>query len=143
MKTLSQIKILIIQHSQYPTWLPMLMIFMFALFLSSCSDDTEILPKLNTIEASDTDITSTTAVLKGEVLSLGNMRLEEYGIELSKNQLFSPSTTKSFDTAPEVGTFQAEFTDLTPNTLYYYKAYIVVNTAQVYSQNREEFTTKQ
>jgi hypothetical protein len=143
MKTLTHIKTFIIQRSHHPARLPMMMIFMFTLILNSCSDEEEILPKLNTIAASDSDITSTTAVLKGEILSLGNMKLEEYGIELSKSQLFSPSTTKSFDTAPEVGTFQAEFTDLTPNTMYYYKAYIVVNTAQVYSKNVESFRTKQ
>jgi hypothetical protein len=143
MKTLAHKKTFIIQRSHHPKRLPMLMIFMFTLILNSCSDEEEILPKLNTIAATDSDITSTTAVLKGEILSLGNMKLEEYGIELSKSQLFSPSTTKSFDTSPEVGTFQAEFTDLTPYTMYYYKAYIVVNTAQVYSKNVESFRTKQ
>ncbi len=73
----------------------------------------------------------------------GKMKIIEYGIEISKNQLFSPSTTKGYDSAPAVGTFQVEFTDLTPNTLYYYKAYVLINTAQVYSQNVESFRTKQ
>jgi len=39
--------------------------------------------------------------------------------------------------------FQVEFTGLKPNTLYYYKAYVTINTAQVYSQNAAHFTTKQ
>ena len=143
MKTLNQINIFIIQHSQQPTWLPMLMIFVFTLFLTSCEEkDDEVLPTLNTITASDADITSTTAVLKGEVLDLGNMRILEYGIELSKTQIFSPSTKGKIDGAPAPGTFEITFTGLTPNTKYYYKAYVLINTADWYSPNVENFTTK-
>jgi len=143
MKTLNQIKVLIIRHSQHSAWLPMLMIFVFSLFLPSCEEkDEEVLPTLNTITASDSDITSTTAVLKGEVLELGNMRILEYGIELSKTQIFSPSTKGTIDGAPAPGTYEITFTGLTPNTKYYYKAYVLINTAEWYSQNYENFTTK-
>jgi hypothetical protein len=143
MKTLNQLKTFIIQHSQYPTWPPMLMIFVFTLFLTSCEEkDEEVLPTLNTITASDADITSTTALLKGEVLDLGNMRLLEYGIELSKNQIFYPSTKGTINGAPAPGTYEITFTGLTPNTKYYYKAYVLINTADYYSPNVENFTTK-
>src|SRR4030042_1031685 len=144
MKPLNQVKIFIIQHSQHPTWLPMLMIFVFTLFLTSCEEkDDEVLPTLNTITASDADITSTSAVLKGEVLDLGNMRILVYGIELSKTQIFYPSTKGTIDAAPPLGTFEITFTGLTPNTKYYYKAYALINTADWYSQNYENFTTKE
>jgi len=108
----------------------------------SCSEELSIEPKLNTIQVDDTEITSTTAVLKGEFLIIGNMKIIEYGIEISKSQLFSPSTAKSIQGAPSLGVFQVEFTGLESNTLYYYKAYALINTAQVYSQNALHFTTK-
>lgn len=109
----------------------------------SCIKELDVEPKLNTLQASDADIGSTTAVLKGEIQILGNLNIIEYGIEISKNQLFSPSTRKGYTTAPTVGIFQVDFTGLDPNTLYYYKAYVTINTAQVYSQTAAHFTTKQ
>jgi hypothetical protein len=113
------------------------------LSLTTCTEDSEILPKLNTLEVIDTDVTSTTATLKGEILSLGNMKIIEYGIEYSKSTIFSPSLTKGFATAPVTGVYQVEVTNLEPNTLYYYKAYVLINTANVYSPNYAHFTTKQ
>jgi hypothetical protein len=122
----------------------LLIVLAVTFFLSSCEEkDKEVLPTLNTIAASDADVTSTTAVLKGEVENLGNMRILEYGIELSKNQLFSPSTKEKVDGAPSLGTYEIQFTGLTPNTKYYYKAYVLINTAECYSPNVLNFTTKQ
>ncbi len=118
-------------------------IFSILFVAVSCSDDSSTPPVLNTLGASDSDITSTTAILKGEVTSLGNMHIIEYGIELSTSQLFTPSQTSSIQGAPALGEFQVQFTNLEPNTLYFYKAYALVNTANVYSQSREQFTTKQ
>ena len=127
-KVLKMIRILIISSMGY--------------VVVSCSEDSSILPVLNTLEAADSDIASTTATLKGVVVSAGNMNIVEYGIELSANQLFSPSQTSSIQGIPPTGEFQVQFTNLQPNTLYYFKAYALVNTANVYSQNREQFTTK-
>ena len=112
------------------------------LILPDCSDD-YIQPILNTLEVADTDITSTTATLKGEILMLGNMNIIEYGIEISNNMIFSPYQTKGFKTSPIKGVYQVDFTNLEPKTLYYYKAYVLINTAYVYSQNAAHFTTKQ
>jgi hypothetical protein len=109
----------------------------------SCVKEPDVEPKLNTLQASDADIGSTTAVLKGEILILGNLNIIEYGIEISKSQIFTPSTRKGYTTAPAAGIFQVDFTGLDPNTLYYYKAYVTINTAQVYSQIAAHFTTKQ
>jgi hypothetical protein len=100
------------------------------------------MPKLNTLITADTDITATTAILKGEILILGNKNIEEYGIEISKSMIFSPSQIKGYKTTPSTGVFQVEFTALDPGTVYYYKAYVLINTAQVYSENYENFTTK-
>lgn len=122
-----------------------LVVFLFLVFFSfpGCTEDYEIEPRLNTIAAADADITATSAILKGEITYIGNMKIIEYGIELSSNQLFAPSTVKSLTTpAAAAGSYQVEFTGLTPNTLYYYKAYVLINTARLYSQNVEHFTTK-
>jgi hypothetical protein len=113
------------------------------LTLTSCSDESIVLPKLNTLTAGDTDVTSTTAKLKGEVLVVGNQIIVEYGIELSKSQFFSPSSKKSISGTPPPGNFEVDFTGLDPGTLYYYKAYALINTAEVYSENVKNFTTKQ
>ncbi len=110
--------------------------------LSACTEEQQVMPKLNTIIAPDTDIATTTALLKGEVLILGNMNIIEYGIEISKSVVFSPSQTKGYATAPSTGVFEVQFTGLEPGTLYYYKAYVLINTARVYSENYEHFTTK-
>ena len=115
---------------------------LLALFTTGCAEDTVLMPILNTLKVQDTDFTATTADLKGEITSLGNQKILEYGIEISKSIVFDPSTTKSYSTPADTGIYVVKFTDLTPNTQYYYKAYVLINTAQVYSQNNEKFTTK-
>lgn len=120
-----------------------IMIFVFLTLLTSCKED-EVAkyPVLNTIQAVDADITTTTAKLKGEIQILGNQNILEYGIEISKNVSFNPSTTKGFTTPAATGQFAVDFTGLDPNTMYHYKAYTVINTAHVYSKNTLYFTTK-
>jgi len=113
------------------------------IFPESCEKDPGIEPKLNTLQTVDTDITGSTALLKGEILRLGDMNITEYGIEISESMYFSSSLAKGYSTAPAIGIFQVEFTDLKPVTTYYFKAYALINTAQVYSINYEQFTTKQ
>jgi hypothetical protein len=112
------------------------------LFFTACTEDLAIDPKFNTLPVADTDITSTTATLKAEVLIVGNKKIIEYGFELSKSMIFSPLVTKAITGIPVLGVFQVEFTGLEPNTIYYYKAYALINTARVYSLNYEHFTTK-
>ena len=110
--------------------------------LASCTEEPDILPILDTIDVVDTDITSTSALLKGEFIRVGNQRIVEYGIELSKSIIFSSSQTGSYDTPAVAGVFQVPFTGLEPNTTYYYKAYAMINTAQVYAPGYKSFTTK-
>jgi hypothetical protein len=109
--------------------------------LTGCTGEADVHPILETIEVSEGDVTATTAVLKGEFTRLGNMNIREYGIELSENMIFNPSQSKGYTTPPVPGVFQVEYTGLKPNTLYYYKAYAVINTAKVYATGYETFTT--
>jgi len=118
------------------------LIFAIPVLLISCTEDPDIDPVLNTIQVVDADITSTTAKLKGEIQIVGTKKIIEYGIELSKSQLFTSPVRKSYTTPAAVGTFEADFTGLEPNTIYYYKAYVLINTAHLYSQNALYFTTK-
>jgi hypothetical protein len=118
------------------------MVITFLMLFLACSEDPGIDPVLKTIQAADADITSTTAKLKGEIQILGNKNIIEYGIELSKSQLFTSPIRKSYTTPAVVGPFEVDFTGLDPNTLYYYRAYVVINTAHVYSQESLHFTTK-
>jgi hypothetical protein len=115
-----------------------------ALMITSCEEQVvNKEPVLKTLTAVSADITTTTAKLKGEVTSVGNMTIIEYGIELSKSQLFSSPLSQSISGAPAVGVFEVNFTGLEANTKYYYKAYALINTARVYSGTYENFTTKQ
>jgi hypothetical protein len=120
-----------------------IMISMIASVLfSACTEDVAIMPNLNTLPTVTTDIGTTTATLKAEVLVVGNQKIVEYGIEISKSLYFTPAQDKGIAGIPVKGTYQVDFTALEPNTLYYYKAYALINTAYVYSQNYLQFTTK-
>jgi hypothetical protein len=111
-------------------------------FTSSCYDEYIVNPKLNTLDVDDADITATTAKLKGEFLWVGNQKLVEYGIVVSKNNLFNPSLVFVNSAEPAAGVFEIEATGLEPGKFYYYKAFATINTAQIYSQNVKSFTTK-
>lgn len=114
-----------------------------ALMLISCEkQEVKVQPTLKTVAAADADITSTSAKLKGEVVSVGNMTITEYGIEISKSQLFTNPLSQTITGAPTVGTFEVTFTGLESNTKYYFKPYALINTARVYSDGYLNFTTK-
>lgn len=115
---------------------------MLILTFFGCDDNYQLEPVLNTFEAADSNITSTTATLYGQIQVLGTQNITEYGIELYKTIITNLVQTKSFTTTANLETFKAEFTDLQPNTLYYFWAYAKVNTANVHSQNVPHFTTK-
>ena len=117
-------------------------LFLLLAFSSCTKNELDVLPKLNTLQASDADITSTSAKLKGDVLVVGNQKITEYGIEMSKSQLCTSPLSQTISGSPGVGTFGVTFTGLAPNTKYYYKAYALINTARVYSELYQNFTTK-
>jgi hypothetical protein len=116
--------------------------FVVAFITSGCPEDAAVEPKLGTLPAVDTDITSTSVILKGEILILGNTNIIEYGIEISKSMIFTPAQRKGITTTPVKGVYQIAFTGLDPNTTYYYKAYVLINTANVYSPGYAQFKTK-
>jgi hypothetical protein len=117
--------------------------FIFICFVSACKQEVaDQLPLLNTIQAIDADFTSTTANLKGEIMILGNQDIVEYGIQISANMAFTTYTDKKIVGTPAVGPYTVSFTGLNPNTIYYYRAYAIVNTAHVYAPNPLHFTTK-
>ncbi|MGQ9620303.1 MAG: hypothetical protein ACUVTX_04880 [Bacteroidales bacterium] len=120
----------------------LLLVLLVLIFIKSCSDEPVVMPILTTLAVNPDNVTRSSAILKGRIIYLGNARIIEYGIELSKNQLFAPSDTNGIKSAPDTGIFAIEFKNLDPGTLYYFKAYVVINTAQFYSQNVERFTTK-
>jgi hypothetical protein len=119
------------------------LIFVIVMLLFGCTDDPSISPVLTTIQAADADITSTTARLKGEIQILGNQDIREYGIELSKSMIFSSPNRKTVSLPFALGQFELDFTGLDPATMYYYRAYVLINTAHIYSKNALHFTTKQ
>lgn len=125
--------------------LPAMFILSFTLFVFvffSCTDDPPQRPILITHDIVEQNITNSTAILKGELANLGTMKIEEYGIILSKNMLFDPYVTEKSSQPAALGVYQFQFTGLESNTLYYYKAYALVNTAMVFSDNLKQFTTK-
>jgi|WetSurMetagenome_2_1015567.scaffolds.fasta_scaffold544236_2 hypothetical protein len=112
-------------------------------FVCACNDTYQLEPIVATYPVADSDITSTSAELTGQILLLGTQRITEYGIELYKTSLLTnPIDNKSFNDSATLATFTAVFTGLTPGTKYYYWAYALVNTARVHSQNVPSFTTK-
>lgn len=113
-----------------------------SLIFNTCIEDPEIMPKLSILQVADIDITSTSAILRGDIQILGNRKIIEYGVEYSKNIIFSPLQRKGFTTTPVQGVYQVEVTGLDPGTLYYYRAYVLINTAYLYSQLYLHFTTK-
>jgi hypothetical protein len=121
-------------------------IFIFltvALFFAACTEEIETGPTLRTLTAVDTDITTTTAILKGEILTLGNMNIIEHGIEISKSLLFTSPIREGITVTPVTGVYPVEFTGLEPGTLYYFRAYVLINTAYLYPQGTPpNFTTK-
>jgi hypothetical protein len=113
------------------------------MLLTYCKEEAaDQLPVLNTIQAADADVTSSTADLKGEITILGNQKIVEYGIQISPSLIFSTYTDKKTSAVAAVGEFTVNFTGLNPNTIYYYRAYAIVNTAHIYAPDPLHFTTK-
>lgn len=120
-----------------------LILIILLLSVTACEKESEIKPKIANVEAEDSNINTTSALLKGEITDLGNMKIVEYGIEISESMLFTTSVSGNFTTPASKGIFQYEFTGLKPVTIYYYRAYVMVNTARLYPGGiPPHFTTK-
>lgn len=87
-----------------------------------------------------TSITSTTAVSGGNVTSDGGAEVTEYGVEWSLTSDFSSLSGYTSD-GSGLGSFVSDLTGLSPNTLYYVRAY-AVNSAGTGYGGTESFTSE-
>ena len=88
-----------------------------------------------------TNVTSTTAICGGEVISDGGFTVTTRGVCYSTTPnptVSSPHTSDGSGT----GSFVSNLTPLTPNTTYYYRAYATNANGAVYGEERN-FTTNQ
>jgi hypothetical protein len=114
----------------------------FLAVFTACNDTYEVDPIVATFPVADSNITSTSAKLTGQIQLLGTIKITEYGMELYKNTITNMVAYKGFSDTATLDTFTVVFTGLDPNTKYYYWAYALVNTTRVHSQNVPTFTTK-
>ncbi len=99
---------------------------------------------ISVLEAIDADISYTSVTLKGNIEDLGSAPIDDYGILASVNGTPEPgnSTVKSLGKPSAKGGFEAKIENLTSNTKYYFRAYVTVKGAKVYSEQTKQFTTK-
>ncbi|MGD0583453.1 MAG: hypothetical protein ABR974_10960 [Bacteroidales bacterium] len=117
-------------------------IFLSVIIMAACDDTYEQEPIVNTFQVADSNVTATSAKVKGQIQLLGTQQIIEYGIELYKGGITNLVDHKGFNNAATTDTFTVVFTGLDPSTLYYYWAYATVNTTRVHSQTVPHFTTK-
>jgi uncharacterized protein (TIGR02145 family) len=99
--------------------------------------------KIITLDAIDTLISYTTATLKGEIIDLGSQTIEDHGILVSENAIpiHTNSDIKTLGIINSKGIFQAQFTNLTFNTTYYFRSFVTVNSNISYGEIKQ-FKTK-
>lgn len=98
---------------------------------------TEILPELNTIEA--TAITSSTATSGGNITNDGGSAITSRGVCWSTSTSPSVSNSKTID-GSGTGSYNSSITGLTPGTKYYVRAYMTNNNGTYYGP-QISFTT--
>lgn len=87
----------------------------------------------NVKTAGVTQITETTALAAGNVLSDGNASVTEWGIVYSTNQ--NPTTSDNkVASSSSMGSFTCNLTKLQPNTTYYVRAYAINNKGIAYGE---------
>ncbi len=115
----------------------LLLLTALAILTVSCKKSTSV-PVLTTDNV--TEITRTTAVSGGDITDDGGASVASRGICWSTAA--EPTTTDSKATAGSgSGTFSATMTDLTPNTLYYVRAF-ATNSAGTSYGDQVSFTTE-
>ncbi|OPX84342.1 MAG: Fibronectin type III domain protein [Pelotomaculum sp. PtaB.Bin104] len=83
------------------------------------TDKVVVKPTVTTSAAGS--ITTSSALLNGNITSNGNSAVTEYGFYWGTST--NPSTKKSVGTNDQSGAFSTSLTGLNPNTTYYFKAY--------------------
>ena len=113
-------------------------IFFFVFFISSCTDEEEVIqPTLTTGEA--TSVGLTVAKIKADIPDIGSQPIEEYGIVYSSHSYPSANRESGADgeggkiilgSAPPDSTFYVELNDLKPGTQYHYTLYTLAKGSQ-------------
>jgi uncharacterized protein (TIGR02145 family) len=119
-----------------------LMIFIF-ITVTTCKKPERIV-KLTTIEATNADITSTSALLKGEITDAGSGKIEDHGFLVSENSTpgSGNATVESLGGITTKGVFSATVTGLKKNTTYYFRAFVNQDGTDIYADKICQFTTK-
>ncbi|HAQ60522.1 TPA: hypothetical protein DCR49_00725 [Candidatus Delongbacteria bacterium] len=100
------------------------------------------LPSVSTLPAEN--ISATYATLKGDVTDEGNAQVIAKGIKYSTSNGFDPETEGKLVRLLELidaGAFELFVTNLSPNTIYYYRAYCENKFGYSYADNELSFTT--
>ncbi len=113
------------------------------LLLNTCEKPERVL-KINALQSQLADITYSTAILKGEIIDIGSQPVTDHGIIVSENQLPTEENGQigSLGAASKKGSYQVTITGLTKNTKYYFRAFAATAGEITYSDNTENFTTK-
>lgn len=104
------------------------------------SNDYE-LPTLNTLEAQD--VTTTTAIAKGKLLTLGRPQYKERGFVYSISSMPTVDNTiaKVTVAVTDENEYSAKLTGLTKDETYYVRAYAINDIGTAYSTNETKFST--
>jgi len=100
--------------------------------------------EFTTLEAQASNISYTTATLKGEITDAGSKPMEDHGILVSSNPnpRVGNATVKSLGSRTTKGIFSVNVTELTTNTTYYFRSYVTIEGVDTYADKICNFKTK-
>jgi len=100
--------------------------------------------EFTTLEAQASNISYTTATLKGEITDAGSKPMEDHGILVSSNPnpRVGNATVKSLGSRTTKGIFSVNVTELTTNTTYYFRSYVTIEGVDTYTDKICNFKTK-
>jgi len=105
----------------------------------------ERIVNFKTLDVQADDISYTSVILKGEITDLGSKAIEQHGFILSESSFpelgQQSSIEKPLGPATSKGIFQAQFTGLKSNVTYYFRSFVVIESASRVSVIKQ-FTTK-
>lgn len=113
------------------------------LFLASCNKDEETNPQsaiqvINETTNANAEITFTSIKIKGKIVPDSDSSIMFRGVCWST----SPNPTiNSNNKREETNLFTSIFTDLTANTVYYFRVYAITNNAEVVYSPQQTFST--
>lgn len=104
-----------------------------------CVRDTEEAPAMSATTDSATTVTNNSAKLYGAVTSLGDNEQVNAGFCYGQHPDYM--TFKVENTVSVTGSYNAELTDISPNTTYYFQAYTATATDTAWAADTLTFTT--